>query len=156
KTPLYARLILPPDFEASKKYPVVVYLYNGPGVQLLHHRFPQSGNLWYNYMAQHGYIVFTMDGRGSANRGLKFEQVTYRQLGTVEMKDQLQRVKYLKSLPSVDDARLGIHGWSFGGFMTVSFMLRHPDVFKVGVSGGPVIAWRMYEVIYTERYMDTP
>src|SRR5699024_3868577 len=108
KTPLNARLILPPNFDASKKYPVVVYLYNGPGVQLLHHSFPETGNLWYNYMAQHGYIIFTMDGRGSSNRGLEFEQVTYRNLGTIEMKDQLQGIKYLKSLPYVDADRLGV------------------------------------------------
>lgn len=156
KTPLNARLILPPNFDASKKYPVVVYLYNGPGVQLLHHSFPESGNLWYNYMAQHGYIIFTMDGRGSSNRGLAFEQATFRQLGTEEMKDQLQGVAYLKSLPYVDSERLGVHGWSFGGFMTTSLMLRYPGVFKVGVAGGPVMDWRMYEVMYTERYMDTP
>src|SRR5699024_1614693 len=111
-TPLYARLILPPHFNPDKKYPAIVYLYNGPGIQLLHNKFPESGNLWYDYMAQHGYIVFTMDGRGSANRGLDFEQVTYRHLGTEEMKDQLKGVEYLKSLPYVDGDRLGVHGWS--------------------------------------------
>lgn len=156
KTPLYARMILPPNFDSSKKYPVIVYLYNGPGVQLLHHHFPESGNLWYDYMAQHGYIIFTMDGRGSANRGLDFEQATYRHLGTKEMKDQLKGVAYLKSLPYVDHDRLGVHGWSFGGFMTTSLMLKHPDVFKVAVAGGPVMDWRMYEIMYTERYMDRP
>lgn len=155
-TPLYARMILPPDFDSTKKYPVVVYLYNGPGVQLLHNQFPESGNLWYDYMAQHGYIIFTMDGRGSTNRGLAFEQVTFRNLGTHEMEDQLKGVDFLKSLPYVDANRLGVHGWSFGGFMTISLMLRHPDVFKCAVAGGPVIDWRMYEVMYTERYMDTP
>jgi dipeptidyl-peptidase-4 len=107
-------------------------------------------------MAQRGYIVFTMDGRGSANRGRKFEQATFRKLGTVEMDDQLKGVAYLKSLPFVDAKRMGVHGWSFGGFMTTSLMLRHPGVFKVGVAGGPVIDWSMYEVMYTERYMDTP
>lgn len=156
KTDLYAKMILPPDFDETKKYPVIVYLYNGPGVQLLHNSFPESGNLWYDYMAQRGYIVFTMDGRGSSNRGMDFEQVTYRQLGTVEMEDQLKGVEYLKSLPYVDAERLGVHGWSFGGFMTTSLMLRHPGVFKVGVAGGPVIDWRMYEIMYTERFMDRP
>lgn len=155
-TPLYGRLILPPEFNPEKKYPVIVYLYNGPGIQLLHHSFPESGNLWYDYMAQHGYIIFTMDGRGSSNRGLDFEQVTFRHLGTKEMKDQLEGVAYLKTLSFVDTNRLGVHGWSFGGFMTVSLMLRHPGVFKVAVAGGPVIDWRMYEVMYTERYMDSP
>ena len=155
-TPLYAKLILPPNFDKNKKYPVIVYLYNGPNVQLLHNSFPESGNLWYEYMAQHGYIVFTMDGRGSWNRGLKFEQATFRHLGTEEMADQLKGVDYLKSLPYVDAGRMGVHGWSFGGSMTTSLMLKHPGVFKCGVAGGPVMDWRMYEVMYTERYMDTP
>jgi len=155
-TPLYGKLIYPTPFDPSKKYPVIVYLYNGPNVQLLSNSFPGSGNLWYEYMAQRGYVVFTMDGRGSANRGLAFEQAVFRNLGTVEMADQMKGVEYLKSLPFVDGKRLGIHGWSFGGFMTTSFMLRKPDVFAVGVAGGPVMDWKLYEVMYTERYMDTP
>lgn len=155
-TPLYGKLILPTQFDPKKKYPVIVYLYNGPNVQLLHNSFPASGNLWYEYMAQKGYVVFTMDGRGSSNRGLKFEQATFGKLGTVELEDQLQGVKYLKSLSFVDADRMGIHGWSFGGFMTTSMMLRYPDVFKVGVAGGPVMDWKMYEIMYTERYMNTP
>lgn len=155
-TPLYGRLILPPDLDPTRKYPVVVYLYNGPHAQLIKNTFPGSGNLWYEYMAQRGYVIFTMDGRGSSNRGQAFEQAIFRQLGTVEMEDQLKGVDYLKSLPYIDTARLGVHGWSYGGFMTVSLMLRHPGVFKAGVAGGPVIDWRMYEVMYTERYMDTP
>jgi len=155
-TPLYGKIILPTDFDASKKYPVIVYLYNGPHLQLVTNTFPASGNLWYEYMAQNGYIIFTMDGRGSANRGMKFEQAVFRNLGTTEMNDQMKGVDYLKSLPYVDAQRMGIHGWSFGGFMTTSFMLRQPDVFKVGVAGGPVIDWKMYEIMYGERYMDTP
>lgn len=155
-TPLYGKLILPAHFDSTRRYPVILYLYNGPNVQLIRNTFPFSGNLWYEYMAQHGFIVFTMDGRGSWNRGMAFEQATFRHLGTVEMEDQLRGVDYLKSLPYVDAARMGVHGWSFGGFMTTSLMLRHPDVFKAAVAGGPVIDWRMYEVMYTERYMDTP
>ncbi len=155
-TALYGKLMLPTDFDATKKYPVIVYLYNGPHLQLITNSFPASGNLWYEYMTQRGYIVFTMDGRGSSNRGLKFEQAVFRNLGETEMNDQLKGVEYLKSLPYVDSKKLGIHGWSFGGFMTTSFMLKHPDVFKVGVAGGPVIDWSMYEIMYTERYMDTP
>lgn len=155
-TPLYGKLILPPDFNQAKKYPVIVYLYNGPHVQLLHNSYPASGNLWYEYMAQRGYIVFTMDGRGSGNRGMKFEQATFRQLGTVEIQDQLKGVAYLKGLPYVDAKRMGVHGWSFGGFMTTSLMLKNPGVFKCGVAGGPVIDWSMYEIMYTERYMDLP
>ena len=155
-TPLYGKIILPTDFDANKKYPVIVYLYNGPHAQLITESFPASGNLWYEFMAQKGYIVFSMDGRGSSNRGLKFEQAIFRNAGETEMKDQLQGVAYLKSLPYVDADRLGIHGWSYGGFMTTSFMLKHPEVFKVGVAGGPVIDWNMYEIMYTERYMDSP
>ncbi len=155
-TPLYGKIILPTNFDANKKYPVIVYLYNGPHLQLVTNTFPASGNLWYEYMAQNGYIIFTMDGRGSSNRGLKFEQAVFRNLGTTEMNDQMKGVEYLKSLSYVDSEKMGIHGWSFGGFMTTSFMLRHPEVFKVGVAGGPVIDWSMYEIMYGERYMDTP
>jgi dipeptidyl-peptidase-4 len=155
-TLLYGKLILPTDFDSTKKYPVIVYLYNGPNVQIIKNTFPASDNLWYEYMAQKGFIVFTMDGRGSWNRGLAFEQATFRNLGKVEMDDQLRGVDYLKSLSYVDANRMGVHGWSFGGFMTTSLMLRHPGVFKAAVAGGPVIDWRMYEVMYTERYMDTP
>ena len=155
-TPLYGKIILPTDFDPNKKYPTIVYLYNGPHLQLVTNSFPASGNLWYEFMAQKGYIIFTMDGRGSSNRGLKFEQAVFRHLGEVEMKDQLKGVEYLKSLPYVNADKMGIHGWSFGGFMTTSFMLKHPEVFKVGVAGGPVIDWKMYEIMYTERYMDSP
>ncbi|HTO15325.1 MAG TPA: DPP IV N-terminal domain-containing protein [Edaphocola sp.] len=155
-TPLFGKLIYPSQFDPNKKYPVIVYLYNGPHVQLITNNYPASGNLWYELLAQKGYIVFTMDGRGSGNRGLAFEQAVFRHLGTKEMNDQLKGVEYLKSLPFVDKDRMGVHGWSFGGFMTTSLMLRHPDVFKVGVAGGPVIDWTMYEIMYTERYMDAP
>lgn len=155
-TTLYGRLILPVNYNLNRKYPVIVYLYNGPHVQLVKNSFPESRNLWYEYLAQRGYVVFTMDGRGSSNRGLEFEQATFGKLGTVEMQDQLKGVEYLKSLPFVDADRMGVHGWSFGGFMTTSLMLRHPGVFKVAVAGGPVIDWSMYEVMYTERYMNTP
>lgn len=155
-TVLYGKLIYPIDFDSTKKYPTIVYLYNGPHVQLNKESFPFSGNLWYDYMAQHGYFMFVMDGRGSSNRGFGFESVTHRQLGTVEMDDQLVGVKFLKALPFVDTNRMGVYGWSFGGFMTTSLMLRHPGVFKCAVAGGPVMDWSMYEVMYTERYMDTP
>ncbi len=156
KTTLFGKLILPTNFDARYKYPVIVYLYNGPGVQLIHNSYPESGNLWYELMAQRGYVVFTMDGRGSSNRGLDFEQATFRKLGDVEMEDQMKGVEYLKSLPFVDAGRMGVHGWSYGGFMTTSLMLKHPGVFKCAVAGGPVMDWKMYEVMYTERYMDRP
>jgi dipeptidyl-peptidase-4 len=155
-TILYSKIIYPIDFDESKSYPAIVYLYNGPHVQLNKDAFPFSGNLWYDYMAQKGYFVFVLDGRGSANRGFEFESIIHRQLGTIEMQDQLVGINYLKSLPYIDTNRLGIHGWSFGGFMTTSFMLRNPGIFKAAVAGGPVLDWSMYEIMYGERYMDTP
>ena len=155
-TPLFGKLILPTNFDASKKYPTIVYLYNGPHLQLVTNTFPESGNLWYEYMAQNGYVVFTMDGRGSSNRGLAFEQAVWSKMGEVEMKDQLKGVDYLKTLPYVNADKMGVHGWSYGGFMTTSLMLKYPEVFKVGIAGGPVIDWNMYEIMYTERYMDHP
>lgn len=153
---LNCRMYLPTDFDSSKTYPVVVYLYGGPHAQMIRNSWNGGGNLWFQYMAQNGYIVWTLDNRGSGNRGLAWEQNTFRQLGTVEMEDQMQGIKYLKSKSYVDADRIGIHGWSFGGFMTISLMSRYPGVFKAGVAGGPVIDWSYYEVMYTERYMDTP
>jgi dipeptidyl-peptidase 4 len=155
-TDLYTRMITPPNFDKNKKYPVVVYVYGGPHLQLVTNSWLGGANLWMQLMAQKGYIVFTLDPRGTSGRGLEFEQETFRQLGTVEMADQLRGVEYLKSLPYVDADRMGIHGWSFGGFMTTSMMLKSPDTFKVGVAGGPVIDWNYYEIMYTERYMDSP
>jgi dipeptidyl-peptidase-4 len=155
-TDLYARIVKPVDFDSTKKYPVIVYLYNGPHSQLVTNTWMAGSELWYQYMAQKGFIVFTLDGRGTDNRGADFSQATHRQLGTKEMEDQLKGVEYLKSLSYVDASRIGVHGWSFGGFMTTSLMTRSPDVFKVGVAGGPVIDWTYYEIMYTERYMDSP
>ncbi|HEX2617926.1 MAG TPA: DPP IV N-terminal domain-containing protein, partial [Flavobacteriales bacterium] len=153
---LNARIIKPRGFDSRQKYPVLVYLYNGPHVQLVTNSFLGGASLWMLHAAQRGYLVFTVDGHGSEDRGRDFEQVIHRQLGTVEVKDQLHGVEYLKSLPYVDGDRLAVHGWSFGGFMTTSLMLKAPGTFKVGVAGGPVMDWSMYEVMYTERYMDTP
>ena len=155
-TDLFYRMVKPHDFDITKKYPTVVYVYGGPhahNVEAAWHWYSRS---WETYMAQKGYIVFILDNRGSENRGRDFEQATFRQLGQIEMQDQMKGVEYLKSLPYVDMNRLGVHGWSFGGFMTISLMLNYPDVFKVGVAGGPVIDWKWYEVMYGERYMDTP
>lgn len=153
---LNARIIKPRGFDSRQKYPVLVYLYNGPHVQLVTDSYLGGASLWMLHAAQRGYLVFTVDGHGSEDRGRDFEQVIHRQLGTVEMKDQLHGVEYLKKLPYVDGDRLAVHGWSFGGFMTTSLMLKAPGTFKVGVAGGPVMDWSMYEVMYTERYMDTP
>ena len=156
KTPLYYRLVLPVGFDASKKYPTVVYVYGGPHANNVENRWNYASRPWEIYMAQRGYIVFVVDNRGSQYRGFEFESCTHRHLGDVEMQDQMEGVKFLKSLPYVDANRLGVHGWSFGGFMTTNLMCSYPDVFKVGVAGGPVIDWKFYEVMYGERYMDTP
>ncbi|NUM32048.1 MAG: DPP IV N-terminal domain-containing protein [Bacteroidetes bacterium] len=155
-TELFYRLIKPINFNPDAKYPVVVYLYNGPHLQLVNNTWLGGANYWMQYMAQKGYYVFTIDGRGSMNRGFNFESAIFRKLGTVEMEDQLKGIEFLKTLPNVDADRIGIHGWSFGGFMTTSLMTRQPGIYKVGVAGGPVIDWGLYEIMYTERYMDTP
>jgi dipeptidyl-peptidase 4 len=153
---LYCRLIKPSNFDPSKKYPVVVYVYNGPHVQLVTNNWLGGASLWMHYLAEDGYLVFTVDGHGSDHRGSKFEKVIHRQLGTQEIEDQMAGAEWLKKQSFVDANRMGVHGWSFGGFMTSSLMLRKPGTFKVGVAGGPVIDWNLYEVMYTERYMDTP
>lgn len=155
-TTLYARIIKPADFDSTKKYPVVIYVYGGPHSQLVTNSWMGGARLWECYMANKGFIMFTLDNRGTSNRGAQFEQVTHRQLGTVELSDQLIGVNFLKSLLYIDSARIGVHGWSFGGFMTITMMLRASDQFKVGVAGGPVTDWKYYEVMYGERYMDTP
>lgn len=155
-TELYYRMVLPPDFDESKKYPTVVYVYGGPHAHLVDASWHWCSRGWETYMAQKGYIIFVLDSRGSEWRGLEFEQATFRQLGCVEREDQYKGVEYLKSLPYVDAERIGVHGWSFGGFMTTNMMLTYPETFRVGVAGGPVIDWKYYEVMYGERYMDTP
>jgi dipeptidyl-peptidase-4 len=155
-TELYSQIMLPPDFRPEKKYPVIVYVYGGPHAQLISNTWLGGAGLFNYYLAQQGFIIFTLDNRGSANRGLEFEQAVFRHLGTLEVSDQMVGVNYLKSLPYVDPNRIGVQGWSYGGFMTISLMLREPDVFKVGVCGGPVTDWKYYEVMYGERYMDTP
>lgn len=155
-TNLYYRMVKPANFDPAKKYPTVIYVYGGPHAHNVDARWHWGSRSWETYMAQKGYITFIIDNRGSENRGRDFEQATFRQLGQVEMKDQMKGVEYLQSLSYVDTTRMGVHGWSFGGFMTISLMTNYPDVFKVGVAGGPVIDWKWYEVMYGERYMDTP
>lgn len=155
-TDLYYRMVKPVNFDPKKKYPAIVYVYGGPHAHNVDARWHYASRGWETYMAEKGYLLFILDNRGSENRGKDFEQVTFRHLGQEEMKDQMKGVEFLKSLAYVDSTRLGVHGWSFGGFMTISLMTHYPDVFKVGVAGGPVIDWKWYEVMYGERYMDTP
>jgi len=153
---LYTRIIKPSGFESGKKYPVLIYLYGGPHAQLVTNRYLAGAPLWMHWLAEQGYIIATVDNRGSAHRGLEFEQATFRTLGEAEMEDQKLFVDYLKTLDYVDEERLAIHGWSYGGFITTNMLMTFPGTFKAGVAGGPVIDWKYYEVMYTERYMDTP
>ena len=155
-TKLFYRLVKPVNFDPNKKYPTVVYVYGGPGVRNVDASWNYAARSWEIYMAQKGYVIFVLDNRGSSERGFAFETTTYHRLGQEEMKDQMRGVDYLKSLPYVDADRIGVHGWSYGGFMTTSLITNYPDVFKVGVAGGPVIDWKYYEVMYGERYMGTP
>ena len=156
KTDLYYRLVKPVNFDANKKYPAVIYVYGGPHAQMITDVRNYGAGGWDIYMAQLGYVMLTVDNRGSANRGLEFENCIHRKLGVEEMKDQMKGIELLKSLGYIDENRIGVHGWSFGGFMTTNLMLTYNDTFKVGVAGGPVIDWKLYEVMYGERYMDTP
>lgn len=153
---LYYKITRPAELEPGRKYPVVLYVYGGPHSQLVTDSWRALRMGWDTFMAQEGYIVFTLDNRGTANRGMAFESITHRQLGKVEMADQMLGIDYLRSLPYVDADRIGVYGWSFGGFMATNLMLSHPETFKVGVAGGPVMNWAYYEVMYGERYMDTP
>ena len=152
----YYRLIKPKDFDPSKKYPVIVYVYGGPHSQMVQNTFLAQLRRWEMYMAQRGYLVYVQDNRGTENRGLAFEQAIHGQCGQAEMADQMEGVKMLMSLPYVDKDRIGVHGWSYGGFMTISLITNYPDIFKVAVAGGPVIDWKWYEVMYGERYMGHP
>ncbi|MFZ4464107.1 MAG: S9 family peptidase [Bacteroidales bacterium] len=153
---LYCRMISPPGMDSTKRYPVVVYVYGGPHSQMITESWLGGANFYLNYLAQKGYIVFTLDNHGTSNRGKAFEQAIFRNVGTIESEDQMLGIAYLKSLPFVDASRIGIDGWSYGGFMSMTLKLQHPDVFKVAIAGGPVIDWKYYEVMYGERYMDTP
>ncbi len=153
---LWCRMIKPADFDPSKKYPVFFYVYGGPHSQLVNDSWMAGAGLFDMYMAQNGYVVFTMDNHGTNFRGADFEQAIHRNLGVLEVEDQMIGVEHLKSLPFVDSTRMGIDGWSYGGFMTLSMMLKHPGTFQVACAGGPVVDWKWYEIMYGERYMDTP
>lgn len=155
-TDLYARMIKPINFDANKKYPVIVYVYGGPHAQLITDTWLSGANNFFLFLAQQGYIVWTVDSRGSANRGYEFESAIWRNCGSIEVSDQMDGVDYLKSLPYVDANRIGVDGWSYGGFMTISLKLKNPGVFKTATAGGPVIDWKWYEIMYGERYMSSP
>ena len=150
----FYRLIKPLDFDPTKKYPVILYVYGGPHSQMVKNNYQASLRRWEMYMAQHGYVVFVMDNRGTQNHGAEYEKAIHRQCGQAEMEDQMVGMRWLMSHDWVDQERIGVHGWSYGGYMTISLITNYPDVFKVGVAGGPVIDWKWYEVMYGERYMD--
>ena len=156
-TPLYGKLHKPKTFDPNKKYPVLIYVYGGPHAQQVKNEWLADTYLWLHaFVENEQYIVFTLDNRGSENRGFAFESVIHRHLGEIEVKDQLKGVDYLKSLPYVDGNRIAVHGWSFGGFMASSLLTRHPEIFRTAVAGGAVTDWKYYEVMYGERYMDPP
>jgi dipeptidyl-peptidase-4 len=154
--PLNASIIKPPNFDAKKKYPVLVNTYGGPHAQVVRNLWGGSTFLWHEMMAQKGYIVFLLDNRGSAGRGHAFETPLHLRLGAQELSDQRDGVQYLKSLPYVDANRIGIWGWSYGGHMTLHAMFEAGDDFKAGFAGGPVTDWHYYDSIYTERYLGLP
>ena len=149
------RLFLPTDFDPAKKYPVVLYVYGGPHSQMVQNTWLGQVRMWEMLMAQKGYIVYVQDNRGTQNRGAEYEKAIHRHCGQAEMADQMMGIDMLKALPFVDSDRIGVHGWSYGGFMTISLMTNYPETFKVGVAGGPVIDWKWYEIMYGERYMET-
>lgn len=154
---LYCNIYKPVNLDSTKKHPVVVYWYGGSHAQLVLDKWNAgASNYWFQYLAEQGFVVLVMDTRGSDNRGKVFEQSMFRKAGDVQMEDMMTAVDYLKSLPYTDAKNMGLFGWSFGGFNTIDFMLNHPDVFKAAVAGGPVTNWNFYEIMYTERYMDTP
>jgi dipeptidyl-peptidase-4 len=154
---LYCRLFKPVNFDSTKKYPVIVYWYGGPHAQMILNAWNGgAGDYWFQYMAERGYVVFTLDPRGSDNRGKTFEQAIFRHAGEPQMEDMMSGVHYLNELPYVDKDRMGLFGWSYGGFMTTDFVLNHPGIFKAAVAGGPVMNWQYYEIMYGERYMDKP
>ena len=153
----YYRLFYPRDFDPSKKYPLIVYVYGGPHSQMVTDSWLGNIRMWEMLMAQRGYVVYVQDNRGTQNRGAAFEKAINRRCGTAEVEDQMAGIRaLLDRAPWIDRARIGVHGWSYGGFMTLSLNTRNPGFFKVSVAGGPVIDWQWYEVMYGERYMDTP
>jgi dipeptidyl-peptidase 4 len=153
---LNVKTYYPINYSAVIKYPTIVYWYGGPHAQMVTNSWNAgAGDYWFKYMAQQGFIVIVPDVRGSDNRGKKFEQSMFQKLGEVQMQDLEDILKYYANA-GVDNTRMGLFGWSFGGFMTTNFLLNHPGIFKAGVAGGPVMDWSLYEIMYTERYMDTP
>jgi len=150
-----ALMIKPADFDPSKKYPVFQFTYAGPHAQSVVNRWGGSRYMWFHLLAQKGYIVWVCDNRTASGKGQESTWPVYKQMGVLELRDIEDGLNYLKSLPYIDGTRIGIHGWSYGGFMT-SYALTHSKSFKIGIAGGSVTDWHLYDSIYTERYMMTP
>lgn len=156
KKQLNAWMIKPIDFDKKKKYPVFMYVYGGPGSQTVKNEWQGSNYMWFEMLAQKGYIVVSVDNRGTGGKGAEFKKVTYKKLGDLEIEDQIYAAKYLSSLKYVDKERIGMFGWSYGGFMTSLAMTKGAEIFKMGIAVAPVINWKYYDSVYTERYMQTP
>jgi dipeptidyl-peptidase-4 len=154
-TLLHASLLKPASFDPARRYPAIVSVYGGPHAQSVRNDWGHVST-FEHLLASRGFLVFSLDNRGTSNRGHAFEAPVFRDLGRVELEDQLAGVAHLKSLPFVDSERLGIWGWSYGGYMTLYALTKAPGVFRAGVAGAPVTDWTLYDSIYTERYMGTP
>ncbi|MDO5321888.1 MAG: prolyl oligopeptidase family serine peptidase [Bacteroidia bacterium] len=153
----YYRLIKPLGFDPSKKYPLIVYVYGGPHSQMVNGSWLGNIRMWEMVMAQRGYVVYVQDNRGTSYRGAAFEKAINRRCGQEEAADQMAGLNaLLDRSPWIDRDRIGVHGWSYGGYMTITLLTHYPDVFKVAAAGGPVIDWKWYEIMYGERYMDNP
>jgi dipeptidyl-peptidase-4 len=153
---LNAWIMKPKDFDTNKKYPVLMYQYSGPGSQQVNNEWNSHDDYWFMMLAQQGYIIACVDGRGTGYKGADFKKVTYKQLGKYELEDQIDAAKAIGNYPYVDKSRIGIWGWSYGGFMSSNCILKGNDVFKMAIAVAPVTSWRFYDSIYTERYMQTP
>jgi dipeptidyl-peptidase-4 len=153
---LKAWMILPPNFDSTQSYPAIFYVYGGPGDQRVLNSFPTSQVLWLQYMAQQGFVVVSVDNRGTGARGADFRKMTYMKLGQLETDDQIAAAGYIAGLPFIDGSRMGIFGWSYGGYMSLMVMMQDKKPFKAAVSVAPVTHWKFYDTVYTERYMRTP
>tara|TARA_B110001469_G_scaffold67727_1_gene64584 strand:- start:20 stop:904 length:885 start_codon:yes stop_codon:yes gene_type:complete len=153
---LNAWTIKPPNFDENKEYPLYMFLYGGPGSQLVKNSFGGTNYYWYQMLAQKGYIVACVDNRGTGGKGAEFKKMTYKELGKFEIIDQINAAKYFGGLPYIDANRIGIQGWSYGGYMSSLAITKGADVFSLAIAVAPVTNWRYYDNVYTERFMQTP
>ncbi|GAL73060.1 dipeptidyl peptidase IV [Jejuia pallidilutea] len=149
-------MIKPSNFDATKQYPLFMAQYSGPGSQSVANSWHSTNDYWYQMLAQQGYIVVCVDGRGTGFKGAEFKKITQNDLGKYEVEDQIEAAKQLAELPYIDATRIGIWGWSYGGFMSSNTLFKGNDVFKMAIAVAPVTSWRFYDTIYTERYLGTP